>query len=49
MITAIVEFKLPQPISRERARATFLGAAPALTCLECPAVVDNLTHEVIAD
>lgn len=103
MITVIVEFKLPQPISREQARATFLGTAPkyqslsglirkyyflspdgakaggvylwksraeaeliytdewkkfvtekygtapALTYLECPVVVDNLTHEIIAD
>lgn len=103
MITVIVEFKLPQPISREQARATFLGTAPKyqslsglirkyyflspdgakaggvylwksraeaeliytdewkkfvtekygtapeLTYLECPVVVDNLTHEIIAD
>lgn len=28
MITTLVEFKLPQPISREQARATFLSTAP---------------------
>jgi hypothetical protein len=28
MITAIVEFKLPQPISTEQARETFLSTAP---------------------
>jgi hypothetical protein len=28
MITAIVEFKLPQPISKEQARETFLSTAP---------------------
>ncbi len=103
MITVIVEFKLPQPISREQARATFLSTAPkyqameglirkyyflsqdgskaggvylwksraeadrvytedwkkfvrekygtdpALSYLECPVVVDNLTNEIIAD
>lgn len=103
MITAIVEFKLPQPISVAQAKETFLSTAskyqgmpglirkyyflsedgaraggiylwssrsdadrvyteewktfvrskygtdPALSFLECPVVVDNLTHEVIAD
>lgn len=103
MITVIVEFKLPQPISREQARTTFLstapkyqvmsglirkyyflspdgakaggvylwksraeadliytedwkkfvrekyGSEPSLTYLDCPVVVDNLTHEIIAD
>lgn len=103
MITAIVEFKLPQPISVAQAKQTFLSTAPnyigmpglirkyyflsedgskaggiylwssredadrvytaewkafvrgkygtdpALTFLECPVVVDNLSHEVIAD
>lgn len=28
MITVIVEFKLPEPISREQARETFLSTAP---------------------
>ena len=28
MITAIVQFKLPQPISREKAREIFSGTAP---------------------
>jgi hypothetical protein len=28
MITAIVEFKLPHPISKEQARDTFLSTAP---------------------
>lgn len=28
MITVIVEFRLPQPISRPQARETFLGTAP---------------------
>jgi hypothetical protein len=103
VITAIVEFKLPQPISVAQAKETFLSTAskyqgmpglirkyyflsedgaraggiylwssrsdadrvyteewktfvrskygtdPALSFLECPVVVDNLTHEVIAD
>ena len=103
MITAIVEFKLPQPLSVARAKETFLGTAPkyqgmpglirkyyflsedgskaggiylwasradadrvyteewkafvrgkygtdpSLTFLECPVVVDNLSHEIIAD
>jgi ferredoxin-NADP reductase len=103
MITVIVEFKLPQTLSREQAQATFQSTAPkyqgmpglirkyyflsedgnraggiylwnsradadrvyteewkafvrgkyasepSLTYLECPLVVDNLTHEIIAD
>jgi hypothetical protein len=28
MITALVQFKLPQPISREKAREVFSGTAP---------------------
>jgi hypothetical protein len=28
MITAIVQFRLPQPVSRERAQEIFLGTAP---------------------
>ena len=28
MITAFVQFKLPQPVTREQARQTFLGTAP---------------------
>jgi len=28
MITAFVQFKLPHPISREKAQETFLGTAP---------------------
>lgn len=102
MITAIVEFKLPERISVARARQTFLSTAPkyrdmpglirkyyflsedgskaggiylwssrqdadrvytdewrafvrgkygtdpSLTFLECPVVVDNLSHEIIA-
>jgi hypothetical protein len=28
MITAIVQFKLPQPVSREKGREIFLGTAP---------------------
>jgi hypothetical protein len=28
MITAVVQFKLPQPISREKAREIFLSTAP---------------------
>jgi len=28
MITVIAQFKLPQPITREMARQTFLSAAP---------------------
>ena len=28
MITVIVEFKLPKPVTREQARATFLSTAP---------------------
>lgn len=28
MITAIVEFKLPQPMTREQAKQTFLSTAP---------------------
>lgn len=101
MITAIVEFKLPEPISVAQAKETFLGTAPryqdmaglirkyyflsedgskaggiylwssredadrlytdewkafvrgkygtdpSLTFLECPVVVDNLSHEII--
>ena len=103
MITVIVEFKLPQAVSRDQARATFLstapryqqmdglirkyyfvspdgtraggvylwksraaadqvytdewkkfvrekyGSDPSLSYLECPVVVDNLTHEIISD
>jgi hypothetical protein len=103
MITAIVEFKLPQPISVAQAKETFLSTAqkyrdmpgllrkyyflsedgskaggiylwasredasrvyteewkafvrgkygtnPGLTYLECPVVVDNVSHEVISD
>jgi len=102
MITAIVEFKLPQAISLQQARETFLSTAPKyldmpglirkyyfisedgakaggiylwasredanrvyteewkafvrgkygtepdLTFLECPVVVDNLTHQIVA-
>ena len=102
MITAIVEFRLPEPISVARAKETFLSTAPkykdmpglirkyyflsedgskaggiylwssredadrlytdewkafvrgkygtdpSLTFLECPVVVDNLSHEIIA-
>ena len=102
MITAIVEFRLPETISVARAKQTFLGTAPkykdmpglirkyyflsedgskaggiylwssredadrlytdewkafvrgkygtdpSLTFLECPVVVDNLSHEIIA-
>jgi hypothetical protein len=100
MITAIVEFKLPKPITTAEARETFLctapkyqgmlglvrkyyflsedgakaggiylwktraqaeqiyteewrafvrgkyGTEPSLTYLECPVVVDNVTHEI---
>ena len=103
MITVIVEFKLPQKMSREQARATFLGTAPkyqgmaglvrkyyflsaegdkaggiylwasradadkvytgdwkafvrgkygsdpAMTYLDCPVVVDNLSGEISTD
>jgi hypothetical protein len=28
MITALVQFRLPQPITREKAKDTFLGSAP---------------------
>ena len=28
MITALVQFKLPQPVTREKARQLFLGTAP---------------------
>lgn len=103
MITVIVEFKLPQAVSRKEARETFLSTAakyqgmkglirkyyflsedgskaggiylwkcredadkvyteewksfvrgkygtdPSLTYLECPVVVDNLSHEIISD
>jgi Putative mono-oxygenase ydhR len=28
MITALVQFRLPQPISREKAKDVFLGSAP---------------------
>ena len=28
MITALVQFKLPQPLAREKAQALFAGAAP---------------------
>ena len=103
MITAIVEFKLPQSISVATARETFLstapkykgmpglirkyyflsqdgtkaggiylwasradadrvytddwkafvrdkyGSEPSLTFLECPVVVDNLSHEIVSD
>lgn len=103
MITVIVEFKLPQTLSREQAQATFQSTAakyqdmpglirkyyflsedgnraggiylwnsrvdadrvyseewktfvrgkyasePSLTYLECPLVVDNVTHEIISD
>ncbi|MBI5503677.1 MAG: YdhR family protein [Deltaproteobacteria bacterium] len=28
MITALVQFKLPQPVTREQAREIFLGTAP---------------------
>jgi hypothetical protein len=102
MITAIVEFKLPEPISVAQAKETFLstapkytdmrglirkyyflsedgskaggiylwgsredadrvytnewkefvrgkyGSDPSLTFLECPVVVDNLSHEIIS-
>jgi len=102
MITAIVEFKLPQPITVAQARETFLSTAPkyqgmpglirkyyflsqdgskaggiylwdsredadriyteewkafvrgkygtdpSLTFMECPVVVDNVSHEIIA-
>lgn len=101
MITVIVEFKLPQTLSREQAQATFQSTAPkyqdmpglirkyyflsedgkraggiylwnsradaeraytedwkafvrakyasepSLATLECPLLVDNLTHEII--
>ncbi len=103
MITAIVQFKLPQPISREQARDVFSGTAPkykdicglirkyyilaqdggtaggvylwnsledaqrlytdewkrfildkygalpTVTYFESPVIVDNVTHEIIAD
>lgn len=103
MITVIVEFKLPQPMTRSQARDTFLSTAPkylgmpglirkyyfvspegdkaggiylwqsrddaervytedwkafvrgkygtdpALTYLECPVVVDNLSGEIVSD
>jgi hypothetical protein len=103
MITVMVEFRLPQAISRDQARETFLSTAPkyqgieglirkyyflspdgtkaggiylwmsreaadrlyteewqafvrgkygtdpVLTYLECPVVVDNLTHQIISD
>lgn len=102
MITAIVEFRLPQPMSIAQAKETFLstapkyqcmpglirkyyflsedgskaggiylwqsradaervysdewkafvrgkyGSDPSLTYLECPVVVDNLSHEIIS-
>ena len=102
MITVIVEFKLPQTLSREQAQATFQSTAPkyqdmpglirkyyflaedgnraggiylwnsradadrvyteewkafvrdkyasepSITYLECPLVVDNVAHEIIA-
>ena len=102
MITAIVEFKLPQPITVAQARETFLSTAPkyqgmpglirkyyflsqdgskaggiylwdsredadriyteewkafvrgkygtdpSLTFMDCPVVVDNVSHEIIA-
>ncbi len=102
MITAIVEFKLPQAISLAQAKETFLstapkyrdmpglirkyyflsedgskaggiylwasredadrvytvewkafvrgkyGSDPALTFLQCPVVVDNVSHEIVA-
>lgn len=103
MITVIVEFKLPQPMTRSQARDTFLSTAPkyrgmpglirkyyfvspegdkaggiylwqsradadrvytddwkafvrgkygtdpAMTYLECPVVVDNLSGEILSD
>ena len=103
MITVIVEFTLPEKITREQARETFLSTAPkykempglqrkyyflsqdgnkaggiylwnsredadrvytddwktfvrgkygtdpALTYLECPVVVDNVTNEILSD
>jgi hypothetical protein len=102
MITAIVEFALPQPVTVEEARQTFLstapkylgmpglvrkyyfrsedgrtaggiylwrskddalaaytdewkafvrgkyGSDPRVTFLDCPVVVDNLTHEILS-
>jgi hypothetical protein len=103
MITVIVEFKLPEKISKDKARETFLSTAPkyqgmtglqrkyyflsqdgtkaggiylwnsredadriyteewksfvrgkygtdpALIYLDCPVVVDNVTHEILSD
>jgi hypothetical protein len=103
MITALVQFKLPQPVTREKAREIFLstapryldtqglirkyyvlsqdggtaggvylwksredaerlytedwknyvhekyGAPPSVTYFETPVVVDNVTHEIVAD
>ena len=37
MITAIVQFKLPQPIAREKAREIFLSTAPRY--LETPGLI----------
>ena len=37
MITAIVQFKLPQPITREKAREIFLSTAPRY--LETPGLI----------
>lgn len=48
MITVIAEFKLPQPLSVDQARETFLGTAPTLTYLACPVVVDNAVGEIVS-
>lgn len=52
MITAIVEFTLPQPMTLAQARESFVrgkyGTDPVLTFLDCPVVVDNLADEIVS-
>ena len=56
MITALVQFKLPQPVTRDKAQETWgnyirdkYGAPPSVTYFESPVIVDNLTREIVSD
>ena len=43
MITVIVEFKLPQPMTRSQARDTFLSTAPKYQGMPGPVSYTHLT------
>ena len=47
MITAFVQFKLPQPVTREKARETFLGTAPRYR--ETPGLLRKYYHRFHAN